>query len=712
MINVLVVSGTEPKETRVLVEGVQRFRDAGATVTLACYYDPAVVDVPAGLAEVIGFVQNSDEDRRFRKALRRAESTRKLWLHARRHPRLRRVARRADVLVAADPNAVYLVWECAQRNAGADAVYGMAAALRAAQARQDGRSAPATTLLRRAVVGRVGIVVRATRRFAIRAARALYRRATGTTLMRFGPAAQAWRVVLALPGLPDRVRVRLGVSVHRSMVAAGREALARRTSSGAAARMRDPQSRARLLSRQATVVMQLGRVPAGLAEAMSAHLALADRHLAGNNPKKAATNLADALTLAANRVLHFDGLTSPLAEDPARFLAPFRASTAAARLAAPRGRATPPAAPPTDRPHRLLLATATNDNFLGEIRERYSAMPGVEVRFVDVDVNDGRRKLGSGALAIQEHVLAGHSAYGTTVEAWLRPYLDWADTVFIDWCVVTAGLFTLLDPGTARIIVRLHSFEVFGPWPHLVDFSRVDDMVFVSEHLRDLAAAAHPRLTGEHGPRQWVIPNAMELRRFVRDKPATARFNLGLVGVGAVAKDSRWAVEVLRLLREQDRRYKLHMIGAPLNERTSAAAAQYGRLLREDLAELEPAGAVVNVGQTADVPAALRDVGVILSSSVRESFHCGFVEGAASGAVPVARDWPFFAGKPNGARTLFPPDWVVDTPEEAAKRILALTATEPEWREAGQAASAHALATWDWSVTSRRFDELLLTPPR
>jgi hypothetical protein len=108
------------------------------------------------------------------------------------------------------------------------------------------------------------------------------------------------------------------------------------------------------------------------------------------------------------------------------------------------------------------------------------------------------------------------------------------------------------------------------------------------------------------------------------------------------------------------------------------------------------------------VPRALTDVGVILSTSVREGSHCGLMEGAASGAVPVVRDWPFFAGRPNGARTLYPADWVVANPEEAAERVLALTATEDGWRAAGRDAQQYALATWDWSVVQHHFDDLLL----
>ncbi|WP_349877982.1 glycosyltransferase family 1 protein [Micromonospora sp. HUAS YX12] len=413
-----------------------------------------------------------------------------------------------------------------------------------------------------------------------------------------------------------------------------------------------------------------------------------------------------AWSLSSNRVLHFDRLTSPMSTDPGAFVATFRASTAARKLSQPRGRRTPAAPAPTDRPLRLLVTRLINDNFLSEILERYRAMPNVEVRFLDLHEDEVTRPLALSGSTVMEHLLAGDSSYGAKIEEWLRPHLDWADTVFVDWCQAAAVLFTLHDPGSTRIIVRLHSFEAFSFWPHLVDFSRVDDVVFVSDHLRDLATAVLPQLTD--GPRLRVIDNAMDLQRYPRSKPADARFNLGMVGFSSVAKDPRWTIEVLRKLRERDERYRLTLIGSNFNDRTSKPAKDYGKLLNQDLAELEPLGAVRRYGQTDDVPAALQEVGVIVSSSVRESFHCGLVEGAASGAVPVVRDWPFFAGKPHGARTLFPADWVAESPAEAAERIFAATATEEQWREIGQAAAEHALKIWDWSVTQSGFDRLLL----
>jgi glycosyltransferase involved in cell wall biosynthesis len=292
----------------------------------------------------------------------------------------------------------------------------------------------------------------------------------------------------------------------------------------------------------------------------------------------------------------------------------------------------------------------------------------------------------------------------------LAPQVEWADTVFVDWCLGHAAMLTTLDPGSTRIVVRLHSYEAFTVFPHLLDLSRVDDLVFVSEPLRDFTLDVVPRLRQPGAPRTPVVTNAVRLDRYRRPKAADARFVLGLVGLNAIAKDPRWAFDVLRELRRRDDRYRLVLIGREFDGTPSAQAQAYHRGYAQELAELEAAGAVRRVGQTDDVPGALTDVGVILSTSVRESFHLGLVEGAASGAVPVVRDWPFFAGREHSARSIFPADWIVETPAQAAGRIIAHTTSEEVWRKTGEAAVEHALITWDWSVTQAEYDRLLRHP--
>ncbi|MFI1047569.1 glycosyltransferase [Streptomyces griseoruber] len=511
-----------------------------------------------------------------------------------------------------------------------------------------------------------------------------------------------------MPPIPAEQLIGLARPVSSGLARAGAPSLGARLLNVLAHRVPEPRLKADLLAEAAELELSHGLTPRRLKAAYAAELVCADALFKEGKKAAAAAAAADALMLAFHRVPHLDGLTSPLAEDPEGFTAALRRSRTLRAVAKPRGRAEAAVAPPDDRPHRLLIVNRGNANFLPLITGRYESHPDAEVRTLDLATDPDLAPLAKGLGRMMARSVGSQAAYGRAAEQALRPHLDWADTVFVDWCSVGAAFLTLVDPGTTRVIVRLHSYEALSYWPHIMDFSRVDDLLFVSAHVRDLTTAAVPRLLAEDAPRLHVIHNAMELSAYRRPKRPDARFTLGLVGTGQVAKDPRWAVEVLRLLRRHDDRYRLLLVGGGLNADSSPAVRRYHDALEKDLAKLEPSGAVRRMGQTDDVPGALEEVGTILSTSVRESFHCGLVEGAASGAVPVVRDWSFFAGREHGARTLFPQDWVVGTPEDAARRILALTATEETWQKTGQAAAEHALAAWDWNVVHDDFDRLLL----
>ncbi|MFG2627636.1 hypothetical protein [Streptomyces sp. NPDC048473] len=510
------------------------------------------------------------------------------------------------------------------------------------------------------------------------------------------------------PQIPDELLANIARRAVARMARTDRPFVAERVLGVCAHRVRDRRLKADLLGEAADAQLSRGLAPRHLFHAYAAELTCADVHLKAGRKKEAAASCAKALLLAFHRIAHFDSATSPLADAPARFTAPLRRSRTVKALLSSRTRREPAAPLPTDRPVRLLFAHSGNDNFLPLITRHFTESTGVETRILDTAADPVLAPLAKGMSRVIGRSLGIGADYGHKTEAALRPHLDWADIVFIDWSTAAAAFFTLVDPGTTRIVVRLHSFEAFSYWPQLTGFSRVDDMVFVSEHLRDLAVETIPGLTGPGAPRTHVIDNAVDLPRFARTKQPEARFTLGLIGVGQVAKDPRWALEVLRLLRRRDPRYRLHLIGDLQDPATSPAVERYQTALLKELAPLEAAGAVKQLGQTDDVPTALAEIGTILSTSLRESWHLGLVEGAASSAVPVVRDWPFFAGRPHGARTLFPSDWVVATPAEAAERILAATADEDVWRKAGHDAAMHALAAWDWETVKGRFDRLLL----
>jgi hypothetical protein len=87
-------------------------------------------------------------------------------------------------------------------------------------------------------------------------------------------------------------------------------------------------------------------------------------------------------------------------------------------------------------------------------------------------------------------------------------------------------------------------------------------------------------------------------------------------------------------------------------------------------------GAVVFDDGGPDVPAWLRRIGFVLSTSDDESFHMAPAEGMASRAVPVIRHWP-------GAETIYDTRWIRENPAEMAASIAALSSPEA-WEGARQ----------------------------
>ncbi|MFD7877883.1 glycosyltransferase family 1 protein [Streptomyces sp. NPDC059766] len=711
MTEVLIIASTAP-QFGVLAESVRKFNALGARVRLAGTFAMDAEGVPEQLAPIeLAELHQLPRNLKHRSQALRRRATKspagaRTWLQAQRDSWLRSHARKADVLVALDPRSVYTVWRLAEYNRTAAAQFGLAPALRAVKALQEqGGGGEA----RGSVLPPLSTVTREVKRSVDQLPGQILRAATPRPVMYSGVGARLWRGAITAPGVPVKVRASTSRYVAEGMRWAGRTSGAALTLAEAAARIADPQLRSDLFDEAAMQEISKGISPRGIEKSVGARLALADRELAQGRTKQAAKALDRALHLGFHRVLHIDQLSSPLAKDAAGFVAPVYRSKAMQAASRPRGRKVPAAPAPTDRPLRLLITTSANDNFLPLIREQFGNHPGVELRFLDLSTSKHLKGISWAATRmLQDRLEDGASDYQEEVERLMRPHLDWADTVFLEWAAGPAGMLTTIDPGDTRIVMRLHSYEAFTRWPHMTDFSRVDDLMFIAPHVKDLTVSLVPMLRGEQAPRFHVIDNAMDLSGFNRPKPAEARFNLGLVGIGQVAKDPQWAVDVLERVRKHDERYRLLLVGGDMDPKTSQATREYLREFEKTLAPLEESGAVVRLGPTDDVPSKLVEIGTILSSSVREGCHVGLMEGAASGAVPVARDWPFYAGKPNSARTLYPEGWVVASPQEAAERILKATATEEAWRAEGALATEHALTVWDWPVVRKHFEELFL----
>jgi len=353
--------------------------------------------------------------------------------------------------------------------------------------------------------------------------------------------------------------------------------------------------------------------------------------------------------------------------DPAVFsLAASRTSAAAAEYALEKaaGRlrtylaravAVPPSegAPP---PKRLRVVIAGHDlKFFKPLIAYFNLQPGLEVR---VDQ---------------------WAALGEHDETLSKELAEWADVVICEWCGPNAIWYSRHKRRGSRLLVHLHRFELYSHYPGQVKIGNVDQVICVSDH--------YARLTREHtgwpAAKVVTVPNPLDVIQLDRVKLDGAQYHLGLIGIVPSRKRLDLALDVLEELRRDDDRYLLYVkSGMPWEHwwvwQNPAERDHYSAALRRVQRSPLLQNAVVFDDAGPDVPAWLRRVGFVLSTSDDESFHVAPAEGMASRAVPVIRHWP-------GAETIYDKRWIRETTAEMASLVASL-ADPAQWRDAGEAA--------------------------
>jgi glycosyltransferase involved in cell wall biosynthesis len=343
--------------------------------------------------------------------------------------------------------------------------------------------------------------------------------------------------------------------------------------------------------------------------------------------------------------------------------AEYALSKAAGRLRAYLARAVAPAssaAPASSEGRPLRVVIAGHDlKFFTPLIAYFNLQPGLEVR-VDQWA------------ALGEH----DEAVSTEMAAW-------ADVVICEWCGPNAIWYSRHKRPGSRLLVHLHRFELYSHYPAQVKIGNVDQVICVSDHYTGLTREH----TGWPAAKVSTVANPLDISQLDRVKLDGAQYHLGLVGIVPSRKRLDLALDVLEELRRDDDRYLLFVKSKmPWQHwwvwQNPAERDHYNAALRRVQRSAPLRGAVVFDDAGPDVPAWLRRVGFVLSTSDDESFHVAPAEGMASGAVPVIRHWP-------GAETIYDKRWIREDTAEMAAFISSLAAPA-DWRAAGEVAREQA----------------------
>lgn len=438
----------------------------------------------------------------------------------------------------------------------------------------------------------------------------------------------------------------------------------------------------------------------------------ADAHLEGHDTTRAALVASAALWLLFHQELHDSDPTSPLLASAHDWLQPLHGSRVGQLLTTDQTHRTRTRSGRSGRPadqdgiprSAPLVLTGAYPRFAGPVIEALRADTSLEVSTLALSTVDKPFK----RMAVEPWVvelrlrrsMGEHISYTPLQDA-----LAGADTVLADWADAGAALASLLAPPDTALTVRAHSVDALRCWLHLIDWSAVDQLICVGPHIRDVIRDQLGQRLSQ--TRQVVLPNIVHLGRFDHPRGPDTDFTLAMVGWARAVKDPLWTVELLSRLRRHDNRWRLLLIGHGFPDTAPPGSAAYAKRFARRIADPDVHAAIEMVPFTDDLPPVLAQVGWVVSSSVRESWGVGPMEAVAAGAVPIIRDWPFFA-RWGGPRRLYPDSWVVSSVEEAEHRMRHLVQTG---RRSHVAASSRARLSQlvDPEQTGARYREALVS---
>ncbi|AKK02036.1 glycosyltransferase [Corynebacterium epidermidicanis] len=216
-------------------------------------------------------------------------------------------------------------------------------------------------------------------------------------------------------------------------------------------------------------------------------------------------------------------------------------------------------------------------------------------------------------------------------------FLEWADAIIVEFASVNAVWYSNAVSPRQKLFVHLHGYELYSDWIGDLNIDGVAAVVVASEFYRDKVLEK----MGWPSHKVVVIPNSVKIEDLNREKDPESKYHIGLIGYVPILKRPDRALDLLDKLLEFDDRFTLHVKGhAPWNYpwewSKSIHQDQYRDFFRRigespgisKSISFEPFGP--------DIGNWFSKIGWILSPSYRETFHLAAIEGACSGAVPLA----------------------------------------------------------------------------
>ena len=233
--------------------------------------------------------------------------------------------------------------------------------------------------------------------------------------------------------------------------------------------------------------------------------------------------------------------------------------------------------------------------------------------------------------------------------------IDWGDLIWLEWANQSAIIATNYEGIKGKkVILRLHSYEVFTDYPKQINWDVVDRLIFVAPHIRDILDEMSPGIVEK--VKSEVIYNGVDIEK-IPFKEREPGYNVAWVGYINYKKNPQMALQVIKKLVDINKRYKLHIAGLYQDLR-------YKIYLEHMIKEMGLQDNVIFYGWIDDMESFWKDKNYLLHTSLHEGHSLAVNEAMARGVKPVIHNF-------RGARELYPIDWLFNTIDEAVNTFRA-----------------------------------------
>lgn len=233
---------------------------------------------------------------------------------------------------------------------------------------------------------------------------------------------------------------------------------------------------------------------------------------------------------------------------------------------------------------------------------------------------------------------------------------EWADILWFEFAEKHAEFFSKhrAEFPNKPAICRLHGYELREGWIQRINWEAFTSLVLVGERMKDWAQIVHPKINQQ--VKITIINNGVDLEEFVPSDNLDMK-KIAWVGNFYTVKNPQLALQILAHLPKE---YTLHFA---LGKSGDPNIFHYMSLMPKHMKLQDRVFFTSNLPHN-KMPEWLSDKGILLSTSLHESFSLAVAEAAAIGAYPLVHDFPF-----NGVA--WPEEMLYKTAYEAVTKIEA-----------------------------------------